>query len=180
MQTGPAFNIKGTVMPWYAIHTRSRHEDRAYAGLVLKSFQAFLPKIEVWSKRKDRRKKIMIPMFPGYLFVELLSLDNQTKLNVLKTFGVVRILGKPRGAEPIPVPDAKIEAIQRLVQSKVEIQQFHYPRIGEPALITDGPFKDIEGVVISTDYEKELFVISIELLQRAVAIKLEGFQIRRL
>ena len=167
-------------MSWYAVHTRSRHEDRVYAGLALKSFQVFLPKIEVWSKRKDRRKKIMIPMFPGYLFVELLTLDNQMKLDVLKTFGVVRILGKPTGSEPIPVPDNKIEAIQRLVQSKVEIQQFQYPKVGEPALITDGPFKGIEGIVVGTDYEKELFVISIELLQRAVAIKLEGFQIKRI
>jgi transcription antitermination factor NusG len=152
-------------MPWYAVHTRSRHEDRAYAGLVLKSIQAFLPKIEVWSKRKDRRKKIMIPMFPGYLFVELPSIDNETQLGVLKTFGVVKILGKPRGIEPIAIPDAKIEVIQRLVRSKVEIQQFQYPRIGEPALITDGPFKGIEGVMVSTDYAKELFVISIERFQ---------------
>jgi len=167
-------------MPWYAVHTRSRHEDRVYTGLVQKSLHTFLPKIEVWSQRKDRRKKIMIPMFPGYLFVELLSVDSETKLNVLKTFGVVRILGKPRGAEPISVPDAKIEAIQRLVQSKVEIQQIQYPKIGEPALITDGPFKGIEGLVVSTDYSKELFVISIELLQRSVAIKLEGFQIKKI
>ena len=167
-------------MPWYAVHTRSRHEDRAYTGLVQKSLHTFLPKIEVWSQRKDRRKKIMIPMFPGYLFVELLSVDSETKLNVLKTFGVVRILGKPKGAEPISVPDAKIEAIQRLVQSKVEIQQIQYPKIGEPALITDGPFKGIEGLVVSTDYSKELFVISIELLQRSVAIKLEGFQIKKI
>ena len=167
-------------MPWYAVHTRSRHEDRVYTSLVMKSVQAFLPKMEVWSKRKDRRKKIMIPMFPGYLFVEIITLNNQIKLDVLKTFGVVRILGKPTGAEPIPIPDNKIEAIQRLVQSKVEIQQFQYPKVGEPALITDGPFKGIEGIVVGTDYEKELFVISIELLQRAVAIKLEGFQIKRL
>jgi transcription antitermination factor NusG len=167
-------------MPWYAVHTRSRHEDRVYASLVLKSFHTFLPKIEIWSKRKDRRKKIMIPMFPGYLFVELFSLDNHTKIEVLKTFGIVRILGKLKGAEPIPVPDAKIEAIRRLIESKVEIQQFHYPKVGEAALIVDGPFMGIEGLVISTDYEKELFVISIELLQRAVAIKLEGFQIKRL
>jgi len=146
----------------------------------MKSVQAFLPKMEVWSKRKDRRKKIMIPMFPGYLFVEIITLNNQIKLDVLKTFGVVRILGKPTGAEPIPIPDNKIEAIQRLVQSKIEIQQFQYPKVGEPALITDGPFKGIEGIVVGTDYEKELFVISIELLQRAVAIKLEGFQIKRI
>jgi transcription antitermination factor NusG len=145
-----------------------------------KAFHAFLPKMEVWSKRQDRRKRIMIPMFPGYLFVELSSLDNATKVDVLKTFGVVRILGKPRGAEPLPIPNEKIDAIQRIVQSKVEVQQFQYPKVGEPARIVDGPFKGVEGLVIRTDYEKELFVIAIELLQRSVAIKLEGFQIARL
>ena len=172
--------IKEYIMPWYAVHTRSRHEDRVYAGLVLKSIHAFLPKIEMWSRRTDRRKKIQIPMFPGYLFVELFSLDSETKLNVLKTFGVVRMLGNPKGGEPIPVPDATIEAIQRIIQSKVEVQQIQYPKIGEPALIIDGPFTGIEGVVVSTDFSKELFVISIELLQRSVAIKLEGFQIRKI
>ena len=167
-------------MSWYAVHTRSRHEDRVCLGLLQKSFHAFLPKLEVWSKRKDRRKKIMIPMFPGYLFVELATLDNEIKVDVLKTFGVVRILGKPAGSEPIAVPDAKIDAIRRIVDSKVEVQQFQYPKVGEPARIIDGPFKGVEGRVLRTDYEKEFFVIEIELLQRSVAIKLEGFQITRL
>jgi len=167
-------------MPWYAVHTKSRHEDKVHTGLTNKSFHAFLPKIEVWSKRVDRRKRIQIPMFPGYLFIELLSLDNQTKVDVLKTVGVVRILGKPTGHEPIAVPDEKIDAIMRLVRSKVEVQQIQYPKVGEPAKITSGPFSGIEGVVLSTDYEKELFVISIELLQRSVAIKLEGFQIEKI
>ncbi len=166
-------------MPWYAVHTKSRHEDKVYLGLVQKSFPVFLPKMEVWSKRKDRRKKIHLPMFPGYLFVELLSLENNVKLDVLKTAGVVRILGKPTGSEPIPVPDDTIDALKRLVQSKVEIQHFQYPHAGETARITDGPFKGIEGIVLSTDYERELFVISIELLQRSVAIKVEGFQIEK-
>jgi len=167
-------------MAWYAVHTRSRHEDRAHLGLTQKGLHAFLPKMEVWSKRKDRRKRIMIPMFPGYLFVELFSLDNQTKLDVLKTFGVVRLLGKPYSAEPIAVPDAKIDAIQRIVESRVEVHQLQYPKVGEPARIIDGPFTGVEGMVLKTDYDKELFVIAIELLQRSVAIKLEGFQIARL
>jgi transcription antitermination factor NusG len=171
---------KERFMPWYAVHTRSRHEDRVCLGLQQKSFHAYLPKLEVWSKRKDRRKKIETPMFPGYLFVEIASLDNDNKLEVLKTFGVVRILGKSAGSEPIPVPNAKIDAIRRIVDSKVEVQQFQYPKVGEPARIIDGPFKGMEGQVIRTDYEKELFVIEIEILQRFVAIKLEGFQIARL
>ena len=167
-------------MAWYAVHTRSRHEDRVYIGLTQKSFQVFLPKIEVWSRRKDRRKKIMVPMFPGYIFVALDIIDNETKLDVLKTFGVVRILGKPYGSEPIPVPDVKIDAIMRIVASRVEVQQFQYPKVGEYAKIIDGPFQGIEGLVVGTDMEKELFVITIELMQRSVAIKLEGFQVARL
>ena len=167
-------------MPWYAVHTRSRHEEQVHIGLTQKAFHAFLPKIEVWSKRKDRRKKILIPLFPGYLFVELSTLNNEVKVEVLKTFGVVRILGKSPGSEPLPVPDDKIDAIRRIVQSRVEVQQLQYPKVGEPARIIDGPFKGVEGLVIRTDYEKELFVIAIELLQRSVAIKLEGFQITRL
>jgi len=119
-------------------------------------------------------------MFPGYLFVELVRMDNAAKVDVLKTFGVVQILGKPRGSEPIPVPDDKIDAIRRIVDSKVEVQQLQYPKVGEPARIIDGPFKGVEGLVLRTDYEKDLFVIEIELLQRAVAIKLEGFQIARI
>ncbi len=167
-------------MPWYAVSTRSRHEYKANTGLAQKNIPTFLPEIEVWSKRKDRKKKIFIPLFPGYLFVETPHLDNEIKVTILKTFGVVRILGKKENTEPVAVPDSKIEAIQRLLNKKVEVFSLQYPQVGEPAKIVDGPFAGIEGTVIASNAEKELFVISIELLQRSVAIKLEGFQITKI
>ncbi len=166
-------------MPWYAVHTKSRHEYKAHNGLLQKRLTSFLPEMEVWSKRKDRKKKISVPLFPGYLFVEG-TLDNETKLAILKTFGVVRILGKKENAEPLPVPDEKIQAIQRLMDKKVEMFTLQYPKAGEAAKIIDGPFAGIEGTVVKAEPQKELFVISIELLQRSVAIKLEGFQITKI
>jgi transcription antitermination factor NusG len=166
-------------MPWYAVHTKSRHEYKALTGLTQKYLKAFLPEMEVWSKRKDRKKKISVPLFPGYLFVEA-SLDNETKLTILKTAGVVRILGKKENTEPLPVPEAKIVAIQRIMDKKVEMFSLQYPKAGEPARIMDGPFAGIEGTVIKSDPEKELFVISIDLMQRSVAFKLEGFQISKI
>jgi transcription termination/antitermination protein NusG len=167
-------------MPWYAVHTRSRHESTVCDGLSLKSIDAFLPKIEAWSRRKDRRKKIQVPMFPGYLFVQLATADNQARLDILKTAGVVKILGTTGGNIPIPVPDETIEAIRRLVDSKVEIQHYRYPRVGERARILDGPFREIEGIVVKADPRKDLFVITIEILQRAVAIEMQGFQVERI
>ncbi|MBW2596733.1 MAG: UpxY family transcription antiterminator [Deltaproteobacteria bacterium] len=167
-------------MPWYAVYTKSRFEDKVYAGLIKRSVETFLPKIEVWSRRKDRRKKIMIPMFSGYLFVEFPEYTNEGKLSILSTPGVVRMLDKPDSYEPLQVPDPQIDAIKRLLASDVEIQSYIYPKEGERAKITDGPFKDIEGVVIKADYRKHIFVVSIDLLQRSVAIKLEGFQIEKI
>jgi transcription antitermination factor NusG len=140
----------------------------------------FLPKIHVWSKRKDRRKKIWVPMFPGYLFVNLINPDNGTRVDILKTFGVVKILSKPHGGEPLPVPDEQINTIFRLTEHPVEINHFRYPSVGERARIIDGPFTGVEGIVTASDLEHEVFVISFEFLHRAVAIKLEGFQIAKI
>ncbi len=88
---------------WYCIHTRSRHEEVVFLRLEDERMHAFLPKLEVWSRRKDRRKKIQKALFPGYLFVHEI-LDPFHRLEILKTPGVVRILGNEKG--PVPVPDA--------------------------------------------------------------------------
>ncbi len=170
-------------MSWYAVYTKSRCEDKVFQGLLQRNIEPFLPKVEVWSRRADRKKKIHVPLFSGYLFVELddlADLAGDTRLTILQTPGVVKMLGKPRGNEPVPIPAAQIDAIRRLVDSKVEIQSCLYPRAGERARISDGPFKGIEGVVLETDLEKNLFVVSIDLLQRSVAIRLEGFQVEKI
>ncbi|MFA5321046.1 MAG: UpxY family transcription antiterminator [Smithella sp.] len=164
-------------MPWYVVHTKSRHEYKVNTRLVQKNLTTFLPEIESWSKQKDRKKKILTPLFPGYVFVETPILNNETKLIILKTVGVVSILGKKEKCAPIPVPDSKIDAIRRFVNTKTEIFTLQFPGEGEPARIIDGPFSGVEGTVVKRNVEKELFVVSIELLQRSVAIKLKGFQI---
>mgnify|MGYP000906395908 CR=1 FL=1 len=167
-------------MPWYVIYTKSRHEYKVNTRLFQKNLATFLPEIEIWSKQKDRKKKILTPLFPGYVFVDAPFIDNETRLAILKTAGVVKILGKKENAEPLPVPDQQIDAIRRFVNSDMEIFTMQFPREGEPARIVDGPFAGIEGVVVQTDWEKELFVVTIEILQRSVAVKLKGFQISKI
>ena len=54
---------------WYAVHTRSRFEQKVYDGIMGKSIEAFLPRVQTMSRRKDRKKKIYIPLIPGYVFV---------------------------------------------------------------------------------------------------------------
>ena len=161
-------------LSWYCVHTRSRHEDAVYQRLTDKQIQAFLPKMEVWSKRKDRRKKIQKALFPGYLFVYEM-MNPQHGLEILKTPGVVKILGNEVG--PMPVPETQIESIKKLLDGKAAVSPFPYLKEGQLVRIVDGPLRGCEGFLVKIKEQKEKLVISIDLLQRSVSVEIESASI---
>src|SRR5690606_10524010 len=95
---------------WYAVWTGSRDEPVVRSQLEERRVTAFLPTLTRWSRWKDRRKQIVVPLFPGYVFARF---EPPQRLAVLKTPGVVSIVSF--NGEPAPVPDHEIDAIRRLV-----------------------------------------------------------------
>ena len=100
---------------WFAIWTRSRHEQVVRQQLEQKGVEAFLPTITRWSRWKDRKKKIDWPLFPGYCFARFVP---DSGLAVLKCTGVVNIVSFE--GRPAPIPDREIEGIRRLVTSELQ------------------------------------------------------------
>ena len=84
----PDININHKHKCWYAVYTIVRHEKAVNSSLINKNIDTFLPIREVVNRWKDRNKKVMLPLFPGYIFV---NLDIGKKMDVLTTKGVVRI-----------------------------------------------------------------------------------------
>ena len=82
---------------WFAVWTRSRHEQVVRTQLDEKGITAFLPTVARWSRWKDRKKKVDFPLFPGYVFVRV---DPAERLAVLKCTGVVSIVSF--NGEPAP------------------------------------------------------------------------------
>ena len=156
---------------WYCIHTRSRHEEVVFQRLEDKRIPSFLPKLEVWSRRKDRRKKIEKALFPGYVFVHEV-LNPHHRLEILKTPGVVKILGNEEG--PLAVPDIQIESIQTILGGKSSVSPFPYLQEGQMVRVVEGPLKGCEGFLLKITEGKEKLVISVDLLQRSVAVEIDG------
>ena len=100
---------------WFAVWTRSRHEQVVRDQLERKHFDAFLPTITRWSRWKDRKKKIDWPLFPGYCFVRF---DPADTLPILKCTGVVNIVSFE--GKPAPIPDYELESIRVLVGSDLQ------------------------------------------------------------
>ncbi len=160
--------------PWYCVYTRSRHEEAVYQRLTDKKMNAFFPKLEVWSRRKDRRKKIQKALFAGYLFVNE-NLTHSIWLEIIKTPGVVKILGNETG--PMPVPDIQIESIKKILNGKSAVSPFPYLKEGQQVRIVDGPLKGCEGYLLKIKEGREKLIISIDLLKRSVAVEIEGASI---
>lgn len=151
---------------WYVLHTKSRFENVVSEGLRKKSFEAFLPKIKVKSKRKDRKMMIQIPLFPGYLFVRS-NLNPPEHLEILKTVGVVRLVGNQSG--PLPVFDETIESLRIMVTGGEEIITGTRFKKGDKIMVVEGPFAGVTGHFIQYRGQGRV-VVNIDALGQFAAV----------
>ena len=155
------------VKQWYAIYVRSRHEKCVQTDLRNKGIESSLPFMKVTHQWSDRRKKVEVPLFRGYVFVRLDI--NKDKLNVLQTDGVVKFIGI-RG-KPSRIPDEQMRWIHMMVKGSDIIYNVKEIPLGKKVRVMAGPFKGVEGVVISVGNQSRL-VIVIESIIHAVSIEI--------
>lgn len=160
---------------WHVLWTHSHCEQLVCDQLAARGFHTFLPQMEVWSVRAGRRRLISAPMFPGYLFLND-ALDKGGYIEVCKARGLARILGEGWD-RPAVVPEAEIAAVRRVATSRVPAFGYPYLREGQRMRIVSGPLADLEGVLVRARPEKGLLVLSVHLLQRSVAVEVDGAQV---
>jgi transcription antitermination factor NusG len=164
-----------TAAQWFVLWTQSHCERVVCDQLQAKGFEVFLPTTRTWSRQRGVRKMISLPMFPGYTFIRN-AIDKHRYVEILKTRGVVRILGD--GWERLcPVPDAEVEAIQRIVDADLPVFPHAYLHEGQWVRITDGPLSGVEGVLVHSKPNKGLVVVSVDLLRRSIAVEVDGTQV---
>ena len=158
---------------WYAVWTRSRHEQVVREQLEQKDIEAFLPTITKWSRWKDRRKKIDWPLFPGYCFARF---EAQNRLAILKCSGVVSIVTFD-GGEPAPIPEREIESIRLLLASTLAFDPCPLIKEGSLVEVAHGPLKGVSGRLIRKN-EKARLVLSVDLIWQAVSVEVDAADVR--
>ena len=160
-------------MPWFAIWTRSRHEQVVRDQLERKTFEAFLPTITRWSRWKDRKKKIDWPLFPGYCFARFNPADT---LPILKCAGVVSIVSFE--GKPAPIPDYELESIRVLVGSELQYDPCPLIREGMMVEVVHGPLRGVMGRLTRKDALKARLVLSVDLIGQAVSVEVDAADVK--
>jgi transcription antitermination factor NusG len=155
-------------LAWFALQVRTRHETAIAGFLQSKGYEQFLPLYSVKKRWSDRVRVIEAPLFPGYLFCRL---DPQYRLPVLKTPGVIQIVGYNR--VPAPIEETEIQGIQTLVASGLPTQPWPFLAAGDPVQIESGSLRGLKGIVVKLK-ENSRLVVSITLLRRSVAVEIDS------
>lgn len=153
---------------WFAVWTRSRQEKSAAAILHSQGIRHYLPlkaEIRQWS---DRRQAVEVPLFSGYLFVRIGTAKN-SRLQVLKTPGIVSFVGNQTG--PLPIPQQQIEDIRTVLKAGTPYSIQSMLRVGDRVRVIRGALRGVEGTLVRSHSDSHLLV-SIELVRQSLAVSI--------
>jgi transcription antitermination factor NusG len=156
---------------WFAVQTRPRFEKKVVAQLDQKKCEVYLPLLTERHTWSDRQKVVTVPLFPGYAFVRI-DRSRAAREAVLRTaglFGFVNFGGHIEAVQP-----KQIEDLQLLLQQKGLFSLYPFVRSGQRVRIRSGCLRGLEGILLQ--HEKGKLVISIESIQRSLAISIQGYE----
>ncbi len=162
-----------TISRWYAVFVRSNQERQVAAYLNGLHMEHFLPcytSVRLW---KDRRVKLQMPLFPGYLFVRL---PLQERMKVLTIRQVVSLVGKMN--LPSPISDHEIAGVRAGIEHG-NAEPYEYLEAGQRIVITDGVLSGMEGILL-TVRSRARVVISLQSIGRAFVVEVGADCVRPL
>jgi transcription antitermination factor NusG len=169
-------SLQPDVPAWFAVQTRPRHEKKVSQGLKEKGIHCFLPLHREKRQWSDRQKWVELPVFSHYVFVQIAG-TTELRVRVLQTSGVVQFAGTP--CYGTPIPDEQIENLQTMVQGRVSIAPHEFLKVGERVRIRGGALHGIVGVLSGIKNDRTL-IVSVDLIQKSVAIRIDGFEVERI
>jgi transcription antitermination factor NusG len=156
----------GVAPEWYALNVRVRQEHMVSSHLSHIGQEQFLPIQRLFSNKTGREVKRAL--FPGYVFCRI---DWNSGPKLYKVPGIIKVVGA--GRTPIPIPEAEIEAVRKIVDSGISVRCV--PLVVGPnsmVVVHGGPLRGITGTVVE-EYSAQSLIISVPLLRRSLAVVLD-------
>ena len=161
--------VESSSLPWYVLKVRARSEFSAALALRGRGYDPFCPVHPKLRRYSDRTKIVESVVFPGYLFCRF---DLQRKLPVISSTAVQYIISVD--GMPAEVGDDLIDNIRRAVEGGA--LSVPYMKSGQRVRVRFGPYTGIEGILVGEAAKGQL-IVSIDLLQRSIALHIDKDQV---
>lgn len=171
---------------WYAIHTYAGYENAVERNLRQRIeslgvqeliFDVLVPVEKTIKIKKGKRVEEDEKIYPGYVLVDMIVTEESWYI-VRNTPRVTGFIGAG-GTDPVPLAQSEIDAIFARMKTNHIGQKTDY-ELNETVLITDGPFSDFEGKIITIDTERGKVKLLVSMFGRETPVELDFLQIKKL
>lgn len=165
-----AFKKNERTRKWHIAYTFPKAERKANEKLELMGVATFLPLHKVIRNWSDRKKKLEVPLFPNYIFINTCEHQRYEILQIKELIRYVSFDGKPA-----IVSETLIESLRKMLKGNVEVsdEEFHE---GMRIKVVDGLFMGAEGILVRKNSKSRL-VVQIQVLRRTVSVDISSSSI---
>ncbi|MCX6811605.1 MAG: transcription termination/antitermination protein NusG [Candidatus Berkelbacteria bacterium] len=181
----PKKNAKRGGRNWYVIHTYSGYEDQVAdnlrqriesMGMQDKIFDVMVPTEKSIEMKGGKRKILEKKIFPGYVLVEMMVTEDSWYV-VRNTPNVTGFIGF--GTRPTPISEDEVKRLKRKMGEEIPKFKIDF-KMGDSVKITDGPFKDFDGVVDGIDEQKGKIKVLVNMFGRETPVTLDFLQAKKI
>jgi transcription antitermination factor NusG len=165
--------VGAEVENWYGLQTRPRHEKIVAQRLEERGVKTFLPLVTEVHRWSDRKKSVQMPLFSCYVFAKFVP-NRSERLRALRVEGVFGLVGA--SGEGVPIPEEQIDAVRGLIEGPLPWSSHPFLKIGQRVRIRSGALDGLEGILVSRNGDRTL-VISVDAIQRSLAVRVEGYEV---
>jgi transcriptional antiterminator NusG len=170
---------------WYAVHTYSGYENAVLRnlkqridslGMQDKIFSVVIPTEKKIKVAGGKRQTVEEKIYPGYILVDMI-VDDESWYVVRNTPRVTGFVGS--GVTPVPLTEEEMGSLFKRMSTDTAKHKIDFA-VGEPVVVSDGPFKDLEGKIGEIDEEKGKVKVLVSMFGRETPVELDFLQVRKI
>jgi len=170
---------------WYAVHTYSGYENAVLRNLRQridslnmqdKIFNVVIPTEKKIKVVGGKRNTVEEKIYPGYILVDMI-VDDESWYIVRNTPRVTGFVGS--GVTPVPLTEEEMNILFKRMSTDIAKHKIDFA-VGEPVIVADGPFKDLEGRIGEIDEEKGKVKVLVSMFGRETPVELDFLQVKKI
>jgi transcription termination/antitermination protein NusG len=177
---------------WFVIHTLSGQEMKVKESIEKRIRteemgdyikEVLVPMEKVAEVRNGKKSVTSRKLYPGYVFIDMVLLDENQKL-IEKPWYFIRdtqgIIGFVGGDRPTPTGPEEVESIKAQIAASEDTERPKVSfEVGETVKINDGPFLNFSGVIEEVDPEKGKLKVTVSVFGRNTPVELEYWKVEK-
>ena len=151
---------------WWVAHTKARNEKALAWDLSKRGISYFLPMVEKLRASRGRKIKSIVVLFPGYVFLCGSREDRYAAMTTNRVASTIDVVDQSRLIQ-------EMISIQKALATPKQLDPFPYLRAGRRCVVTSGPLKGVEGLLVHRKNISRL-VLQVHVLGQAVATEIDA------